>query len=763
MKLAIATAPSRNSKHWKQGEIDWDDVVGWLATPDDKKESGNYLFGTLKPTQDNCNGKPCTNLHRNNAGLLTRSALTIDVDYPGPAFLEDFQLLSDFTYIVHTTYSSTPSNPRYRVIIPTDREMAPDEYHSAVVALCERYGSEQFDPASRKPAQYMFRPAAQDPSFFRSWHNDGPLLVVDDLLDEFVEDLSTLDMPRVNSTKRNPFEIDGVVGAFNRAYDDFQLLIDAYELPYEPDGDRWHLVGARSVAGMGKMADGLVFSHHSHDPAFGVACTAFDLVRLHRYGELDEGGPEKTPVNRRKSYTAMLDDASVDARVIAEIVGVDFSVDLDDGTPPPTDAWKVGLRLRPRTGEFLDCVHNWDLVSQNDPVFQLLYYNDMTMNVETSGDLPWRSVEQGSAAFTVFDRQALMMYLEREYGYRPTIGLTDVLVNTKALERWVNPVKDYLETLTWDGQPRVETCLPGVHPTSYTRMVARKSMVAAVARMFDPGVKWDHTLVLYGGEGLGKTWWINKVFRGYDSTLGKITDKDTLLIMHRSWIMLADEGHSLKKADVDVQKEFLTRTSDVFRMPYDRETVAHKRRFVFWSTTNDEIFLRRQEGNRRFLIVHSEEKVDFTGLTSDYIDQLWAEAVHLYQEGELLYLEEHESLLAKEERERFTEEDNLTGLTQEFLDTPVPDNWDWMSPDSRRQWMMEAADGFVKGTQRQEMTCSTQIWVEMMGNPIGRRDRAGLLEITNTLKRMPGWTMLQGRHRVPNYGPQVVFVRDDIF
>ena len=82
--------------------------------------------------------------------------------------------------------------------------MAPDEYYSAVVALCERYGSEQFDAASRKPAQYMFRPAAQDPSFFRSWHNDGPLLVVDDLLDEFVEDLSTLDMPRVNATKRNP-------------------------------------------------------------------------------------------------------------------------------------------------------------------------------------------------------------------------------------------------------------------------------------------------------------------------------------------------------------------------------------------------------------------------------------------------------------------------------------------------------------------------------------------------------------------------------
>ena len=159
--------------------------------------------------------------------------------------------------------------------------------------------------------------------------------------------------------------------------------------------------------------------------------------------------------------------------------------------------------------------------------------------------------------------------------------------------------------------------------------------------------------------------------------------------------------------------------------------------------------------------MHAEDKVDFDILTDDYIDQLWAEAVHMYRAGELLYLEEEESKMSKMERERFTEEDNLTGLIQEYLDTLVPDNWDRMSPDSRRQWMLEAADGFSKGSKRQERTCSTQIWVELLGNPIGRRDRAGLLEITNTLKKMPEWTLLTGRHRVPNYGAQAVFVRTD--
>ena len=762
MNLALVTAPKRNSRHWKQAAVTWEEVLSWPAHAGTEKEAGSYIFGTLQETTEQ-HPAACTALHRNNRAVVSRSALTLDIDHPEPGFIDDLVVLADFAFLAHATFSSTPDAPRYRIIVPLSREVTPDEYTEAARAFATRYGADQFDPSCFRPAQYMFRPASPTGAV-ESWAGAGAPIDADALLEGFVEDLSQLAVPALSRSKRDPFEIDGVVGAFNRAYnDDWQLLIDTYELPYEPDGDRWHLAGARSVAGMGPMAPGLVYSHHSNDPAFGVACTAFDLVRLHRYGELDGDTPNQTPVNRRKSYAAMLDDASIDPRVTAEIVGVDFAPVLDDDpdTGPPPDAWKMGLRLRPRTGEFLDCVHNWDLVSENDPVFALLYYNDMTMSVEISGDLPWRARAKGET-FGTIDRQALAFYLEREYGYRPPAGLVDALVNTKAAANWVNPVKDYLESLEWDGKTRVETCLPGVKATPYTRMVARKSMVAAVARMYEPGIKWDHTLVLYGDEGLGKTLWVTRMSKGWATTLGNLTDKDTLVILHRSWIMLADEGYSLRKADADVQKEFLTRTEDVFRMPYDREAVLHRRRCVFWSTTNDEVFLRRQAGNRRFLIVDCERKVEPRKLTDEYVDQVWAEAVHLYKAGELLYLEDVESLLAREERERFTEEDTLTGLIQQFLDTPVPPNWDLMSPESRRDWMTSRADGAAAaGTERQERTCSTQIWVEVLGNPIGRRDRAGLLEITNALKKMPGWTLLQGRQRVPNYGPQAVFVRTD--
>src|SRR5699024_12437129 len=88
----------------------------------------------------------------------------------------------------------------------------------------------------------------------------------------------------------------------------------------------------------------------------------------------------------------------------------------------------------------------------------------------------------------------------------------------------------------WDGTPRLEEALPGVVPTDYTRLVARKCLVAAVARVFDPGCKWDHTLIIYGEEGLGKTHWISRMSKGYTAPLGDIRSKDTLLSMQRSWI-----------------------------------------------------------------------------------------------------------------------------------------------------------------------------------------------------------------------------------
>lgn len=768
--LPIITAPRRDSRHWKASTITWGEIADWLLTPADHKACGNYVLGTFSETTVRHDSKsdPCTDLHRTKLAVVSRAVITLDADTPGDGFIE---AVDDTGYagLIHTTYSSTNIQPRYRVLILMDRALAPDEYHAAASALIQRIGKEHFDPGSVQPERYMFKPSEPKPGTF--WGrplNGTDVARAEQLLDDFNPDLSILPMPKPHRNKRDPFAIAGTIGAFNRAYEDFNDLIAEYELPYESVAeDRWRLVGAAAAAGMGTVGPGLVYSHHANDPAFGQAASAFDLVRLHLYGDLDEGH-EKTPVNRKPSHLEMLETATKDARVVRELVGADFVADMaqveDDilqDTPPRN--WRLDIRLHPQKGEPLDVIDNWDLIVNNDPVFKGLLYNDMTLSIETDSAPPWRDDTDERPTFDSGDRSSLALYIEREYKLRPARYYLDDLVNDRARRRRMNPVREYLEGLEWDGTPRVETALPGVTPTPFTRMVARKCLTAAVARALDPGCKWDHMLILYGTEGLGKSYWVDKMARGWSAPLGRIGDKDTLIAMQRAWIMTSDEGHSLKKADFDVQKEFLTRTADLFRMPYEREAQLVQRHCVIWGTTNDSVFLRRQEGNRRFLIVRSEGKVDFDALTDEYVDQVWAEALTLYRAGEQLWLDDDQSVLAGKERDRFTEEDALAGQIGEYLDMPIPASWSTMSPMDRREYFMNRGEGdfgAAKAPENQmDLVCSAQIWAECLGRNYGDHRRVDLLEINNSLSQIPGWVKMGSQEYVPGYGKQTVYRR----
>jgi putative DNA primase/helicase len=762
-QFACATAPKRDSRHWKNGVVTWGEVLDWMATPDDVKEAGNYVMGTLRPTpvQHNPEDPTCQRLHRNKGAIVTRSMLTLDLDTPGPGLPEALELVLGHAALLHTTYSSTEDAPRYRLIIPLDREVQPDEYVAAAGAVMQALGTHHFDPGSQQPERYMFKPAAPDPATFQWWAYDGDAADVEELLEGFDPDLSGMPLPQPVRAKRDPFGIDGVVGAFNRAYTDFQVLIEEYDLPYSPAGsDRWHLVGSRAVAGMGLVTDGLVYSHHANDPAYGQACTAFDLVRLHRFGTLDEDVNPQTPINRLPSYEAMLDLAGVDARVTAELVGADFAADLE--ADADSNDWRLGLRRNRQGTKMLDEVANWSLIRKNDPVFKAIHYNEMTFATEVNTDLPWRTLYPVGPVFRNSDRQSLQMYLEEQYACRPSRSLVDWMVDETAMQRFLNPVREWLKTLEWDGEPRLEKCLPGLaEHNDYTSLVARKSMVAAVARMFEPGCKWDHTLILHGKEGLGKTHWIERMSRGWTAPLGRLDSKDTLIALQRCWIATSDEGASMRKADAEALKEFLTRREDVFRMPYEREAQAHPRHCVIWGTTNDDVFLRNQEGNRRFLIIRVEQAVDFSLLTDHYVEQVWAEAMHLYRQGEvLLFLDGTESAMAAAHRASFVEEgDGLEGMIHQFLSTEVPLDWNARSPESRQQWLRDRADGFVPGGDvLLDQVCTVQLWTEALGQRFGTHTRLDLLNIGKALRAL-GWEPAPARVHVQGYGPQVVFQR----
>ena len=280
------------------------------------------------------------------------------------------------------------------------------------------------------------------------------------------------------------------------------------------------------------------------------------------------------------------------------------------------------------------------------------------------------------------------MYLSRNYGiYSP--GKTKDAVVAVAAERAYHPVRDYLEGLPeWDGIPRVDTLLVdyfGAADNSYTRAVSRKSMAAAIARVYRPGTKFDSVPILNGPQGIGKSTFYAKLAGEWFSdslTLTDMKDKSGPEKLQGYWILELGELAGMRKADIETVKSFISRVDDKYRASYGVNVESHPRQCVIVGTTNAETgFLRDITGNRRFwpVRVSGNSRKKPWQLTKEDVAQIWAETLVLYQKGEKLYLEGQDAEIAVAEQADALETDEREGLVREYLETLLPEKWAEMS------------------------------------------------------------------------------------
>jgi hypothetical protein len=766
LTLDLSVAPSVSSRRWEAATLTWERLVDRAHNPEAVKDCGGYVAGRLKGTA------------RRKGQVEYRSAVTLDADAASetlPAVVAGLGLRA----LVHSTYSHTRAHPRYRVIFPImGPGLSEEEYPRVARGLMEALGEAQFDPGSTQPERLMFWPATANPDEYEVVECQGETATAQGLLRDF----GGLGPPpdHMPGPKRDPFGLPGVAGAFNRVYD-MARAVETFHLPYDPvegEPNRWHYTPAESEGGVIVYPDGYVFSNHASDPAYGHALSMFDLVALHVYGGEDRaaGVPQSTAPADRPSIQRAMREFAARPEIVTELVAADFAdVDGDEDGARGLPEWVLEFHLHPKTGKPLDDVHNWDLLMRHDPVLRALARNEMDLTTVTRRPFPWRTVEAGKDdALTNADRAQISAHLQRAYNMpRPAQEQLNGVIDMVAQDHSFHPVVEYLEGLEWDGVSRIETYLPGA-PDAYTRRVARLVAVQAVARALDPGVKVDNCLILTGRQGLGKSWFVETMARGWTCTLGPIEGgglRDTVMAMTRSWITVADEGFAMKKADAEALKQFVTLTHDVIRLPYAREHVKLPRRQVIWGTTNDAVFLRAQEGNRRFLIVEVAEKLDFGKYSDEYVNQVWAEAVHIWKTSKAqyglkdnpeLFLSSEEEAVAESVRSMATEEDSVGGLIRAYLDTLVPANWADMLPDERISWLRDEEQGIVSGTHPIDVVCSLEIWEIALGRERGKHSRVDILQITNALKQLPGWFGPMSKPtRLPFYGPQRVFARLD--
>jgi len=225
-----------------------------------------------------------------------------------------------------------------------------------------------------------------------------------------------------------------------------------------------------------------------------------------------------------------------------------------------------------------------------------------------------------------------------------------------------DPFREWLDSLSWDGVARLDGWLNrycGVAESEYASIVGSRWLIGAVARTIQPGCKADHALVLCGGQGVGKSTAL-RVLAGdeyFRDSIGRLDDKDSSFVLERAVIVELAELASMSKATNEVVKAYLSNSSEEARPAYGRDSREIIRRATFAGTTNNLQFLKDPTGNRRFWPVEVGT-IDLGGLKA-VRDQLWAEALHRYNEGGIWYPTQEEAKIIEAAQEAHLEDNPL--------------------------------------------------------------------------------------------------------
>lgn len=320
-------------------------------------------------------------------------------------------------------------------------------------------------------------------------------------------------------------------------------------------------------------------------------------------------------------------------------------------TKAGAETWRARL-LCNEEGRVKSTLANAVLLLQHDPEWSgVLGYNERSDEPEFVGEPPFQDGPVKSVPRSLTDSDAVraVQWLAERHGVTISLPNVHAAMDAVATTAPFDRVREYLDGLAWDGEPRLDAWLErflGAPASEYASAVGRKWMISAVARTYQPGCKADHVLVLEGKQGLGKSTALMMLAGAnyFGDDIPPLGSKDAQQYLGGLWIVELGEMDAASKAEAATLKRFLTTTEDRYRPPYGRRTVAHARRCVFAGSVNLEEYLRDPTGGRRFWPVACQ-RVDIEGITAAR-DQLWAEAVAAYRAGERWYLDDHQ--LARE-------------------------------------------------------------------------------------------------------------------
>lgn len=750
----IAIAPNRKSKTWKNEEYSWDEIVERLSNPvvtqetyeeyqkmdrgarSEIKDVGGYVGGWLKEGR------------RKSGNVAVRSLVTLDLDFASDTLIYDLELIHGFKGVLVTTHSHSPEKPKYRLILPLSRDVNAEEYQAISRRVAFEIGMEQFDQTTFQPERMMYWSSVSLDGAFECDELDGDILDADEVLAQYVDWTDTSQWPlhdlesavkTSDKQMEDPKKKKGIVGSFCRVYS-ISEAIDTFLPDVYKKGnteDRYTYAGGSTADGLVVYDDTFAYSHHGTDPINGRSVNAFDLVRLHKFGHLDNDA-EYESASKQPSYKKMKDFVSDIYEVKLEQyngksknnvdefevyqeheeipeeapeeapeddVQDDFGFAVyDDGEESEDDAevdpsdprsWMPEVNLRiSDAGNLKTEPYNLERILENDPTLKgRIGFNEFNRIFEKTERMAWDF--EYRPEWTDTDTFHLQSYINTVYD---VVFSSDRILGALAVVSSRNrfhPVKDFIRSEEWDGEKRVENLFIdylGAKDNDYTREVTRLWFAAAVARIYQPGIKFDYVPVLEGRQGIGKSTLIDNIAGDWftDSLSSLDGNKDDLQAMSRVWIAELGELSSMKKTDIDSMKRFISAREDIYRPPYGKQPIVQRRHTVFIGSTNQNGYLTDVTGNRRWLPIvcnkHLARKNVFDNSVRESVGQLWAEAFDLYQTEykDKLDLTPEGHLAAKQAQKGSETENVIKTKTEEYLSIDKPTDWhEWSRRDQQ--------------------------------------------------------------------------------
>lgn len=794
----ITVGRSRTAATWSCKNVSWGDLRERLSRVKRTRETCSEYVSMTKAAKGAAKdvggfvGGAFVGTQRRAIDLVSRSLVTLDIDYGSTTTPEEVRKsLEGSTWCLYSTHSSTEKAPRYRLVLPLSREVTADEYVPIARRIAETVGINLFDSSTYEPSRLMYWPSVPSDADYVFRQGEGSPIDADIQLATYTDWRNPIEWPIDRRTSKlvqghgsrqeDPTLKPGLIGAFCRAYPITEaiatFLSDVYSPTDQPD--RYTYIEGSTAGGLVVYQDKWAYSHHGTDPCCERLCNAFDLVRIHLFAFEDDGCGEEQP-GKLPSFKSMESFAAKDVKVVG-LLAVERKKELEsefgeiettkqtanngaNGADP--DDWIRMMHMDERRRTYLADPYNFGLIVRNDPRLKECVMRDEFRGRDVLAlDLPWRKRGPEEDYWVNSDDNGLIEYVSKTYRLANKTALLDAN-DLAASQLRFHPVRDYLESLQWDGVPRLDTLLVdylGARDTELTRLMTRKHLAAAVARVMRPGVKYDYVLTLIGPEGIGKSTLI-RILAGewFDDSLTSIEGKDGMEQVRGKWLIEFGELTNYKRSTSEAYKAFISKQSDSYRPAYGRKTETYPRQCVFFATTNEAAFLKGDTGNRRFWPVHCDADLHAKDVWTDLVgerDQIWAEAMSVYRSGETLYLPpvlERQARLAQNACNELSADDRM-GVIEDYVLRRLPFDWDTYSMQQRRDFFRlskPVADG--EAYKERETISAVEVLSECFGQQLDDKTRYRTKEINQL---MSGISCLEpaGAARLKLYGTQRIY------